>query len=180
MSAAEKYVPTYTVTDYQLWKGDWELWDGVAIEMSPRPFGRHQTIAGILYRSMGNQIENGDCKAALLYEIDWVVRHDTVVRPDMLVLCGKAPERHVESVPTIVVEVLSEATRQNDLTYKRALYHEQRVEYYVIVDPENETLIIDRLRSQGQYESVTVDGMIELEVCGQCKIQLRPSDLFRP
>jgi Uma2 family endonuclease len=179
MSAAEKYIPTYTVTDYQQWKGDWELWDGVAIAMSPSPFGRHQIVAGALYRSMGNQIETGKCRATLLYEIDWVVRNNTVVRPDMVVLCGGAPERHVEIVPAIVVEVLSDTTRQNDLSYKRALYREQQVHYYVIVDPEGETVTVDVLRNTGGYESVAVDGNIELMICEHCSVQIRPEEIFR-
>ena len=27
--------------DYQQWEGAWELWNGVAISMTPSPFGRH-------------------------------------------------------------------------------------------------------------------------------------------
>ncbi|WP_302117794.1 hypothetical protein [Allorhodopirellula heiligendammensis] len=43
--AAGKLLPRYTIADYQHLKGDWELWDGFAIVMSPSPFGGHQTIA---------------------------------------------------------------------------------------------------------------------------------------
>jgi len=39
MGSVERYVPRYTVEDYQYWKGDWELWDGLAVSMLPCPFG---------------------------------------------------------------------------------------------------------------------------------------------
>lgn len=129
------------------------MWDGVAISMSPSPFGRHQTCAKNICFLIESALRTQACVAALLYEIDWVVSNETVVRPDMVVLCGDAPERHVESVPAIVVEVLSDATRQNDLSYKRGLYHEQRVGYYVIVDPENERMIVDTLQKEGECEA---------------------------
>ena len=33
------YKPRYTVDDYESWAGDWELWQGTAIAMTPSPFG---------------------------------------------------------------------------------------------------------------------------------------------
>ena len=33
MSSVPRYTPRYSVSDYQLWEGDWELWDGIAIAM---------------------------------------------------------------------------------------------------------------------------------------------------
>jgi len=44
MSAAPRYIPNYTVNDYMLWEGDWQLIDGVPIAMSPSPFGQHERI----------------------------------------------------------------------------------------------------------------------------------------
>ncbi len=45
MSRALKYIPNYTLTDYRRWEGDWELWDGIPVSMSPSPFGTHQWAA---------------------------------------------------------------------------------------------------------------------------------------
>lgn len=44
MSNADQYQPHYTVEDYELWEGDWELWDGHAIAMSPAARPDHQRI----------------------------------------------------------------------------------------------------------------------------------------
>ncbi len=32
----------YTYDDYKLWKGDWELFDGIAVSMSPAPMRKYQ------------------------------------------------------------------------------------------------------------------------------------------
>ena len=57
MSAALKFAPHYTVDDYSLWKGDWELWEGLAIAMSPSPLGVHQDVVTQLIRMLGNAVE---------------------------------------------------------------------------------------------------------------------------
>lgn len=179
MSTAPRYTPHYTVADYQNWEGDWELWKGVAVSMSPSPFGRHQAIAAKIFRLLGNAIEAIHCDATALYEIDWIVSNDTVVRPNVIVLCGGVPERHVETTPAIVVEIVSEATRNRDLRYKRDLYREQQVCNYVIVDPESETIDVDLLRNSGEFESIAVTNSIELLLCDECRIELRYNEVFR-
>jgi Uma2 family endonuclease len=57
-----------------------------------------------------------------------------------MVVCGEQPETHLHRPPTLVVEVLSEATRGRDLVVKRALYLELGVNEYWIVDPDNRTI----------------------------------------
>lgn len=179
MSTAPRYIPHYKVADYQQWEGDWELWDGVAVAMSPSLFGRHHAIAKNILFEFESEIRSLGCHASALYEIDWIVRDDTVVRPDIVVICGDVPERHVESTPTIVVEVLSEATRSRDTTSKRELYREQRVGYYVVVDPDNETITVDILEEGIGYATIEVADAVELQVCGDCKFELKRTDVFR-
>ena len=56
MTALRKFVPRYTVDDYSQWKGDWELWDGVPIAMSPSPFDRHaELMASLITQLKGSQ-----------------------------------------------------------------------------------------------------------------------------
>ena len=179
MSAALKYAPRYTYSDYKKWEGRWELWEGVAVSMSPSPFGRHSAIASRLIQVLVNAIDNSRCNAAVLNEIDWIVQDDTVVRPDIVVVCGGIPERHVESAPAIVVEVLSDATRSGDLTYKRELYQAQRVANYLVVDPENESIIIYMVNADGETRTVDVTDSVNLSICSDCQVELRRSDVFR-
>ncbi len=43
----EKYMPRYTIDDYKLWEGDWELIDGIPFAMTPSPFGKYQKFLEI-------------------------------------------------------------------------------------------------------------------------------------
>ena len=178
MSAALKFAPRYTVDDYSLWQGDWELWEGLAIAMSPSPFGVHQNAVTQLSRLLGNAVEAASCDANPLVELDWVVSRDTVVRPDVLVVCGPLPERHCESTPALVAEVLSDSTRQNDLTYKRQLYQREGVGVYLIIDVEAKTVQVDCRQADGSYDTHIAGDTISLRLCEDCEISIPTTKLF--
>ncbi len=105
-----KYIPNYGIDDYILWKGDWELWDGVPISMSPSPFGPHGIVAAELIRQISNQlVEQSSDECRVLAEIDWVINRNTVVRPDVSLVCGEVPTKHIAYPPKLVC-VSSEAS----------------------------------------------------------------------
>jgi Uma2 family endonuclease len=149
------YIPRYSIEDYLSWEGDWELWDGYAVSMSPSPGYRHQRLAlRLLLRleqALGEREACGDCQ--LVYEIDWHVDAGTVVRPDLLILCGEPPVDFVKRSPTFIAEVLSPATARKDRTYKRALYESKGVASYLLVDPDLRTLELLRLDPGGSYQA---------------------------
>ena len=178
MNAAVKFVPHYTVDDYALWKGDWELWEGIAVAMSPSPFGAHQGVVTRLSRLIGVAIEAVLCDAEVFIELDWIISSDTVVRPDIMVVCGPPPERHLEQTPTLVAEVLSDSTRQNDLNFKRQLYRRLGVGIYLIVDPASKSVEVDRRQSDGSYlaEMAAVD--LAMQLCDDCHIQIPTAKVF--
>lgn len=140
---AEKLIPNYTAQDYATWQGDWELWDGVPVSMAPSPFGPHSAAVVKIIASLVSQL--AECDAQVLTELDWIVDQSNVIRPDVVVVCGPVPERHIESPPALIVEVLSESTRQRDTVYKPRLCREHGVEF-VLVDPDTKS--IDRNRVQ--------------------------------
>jgi Uma2 family endonuclease len=179
MSNALQYSPHYTVVDYQHWKGDWELWEGIAIAMSPSPFGRHQTLLSRIATLLAVALEKASCNAEMLVELDWIVTNDTVVRPDVVVVCGEPPQRHLEYAPAIAVEVLSDSTRNNDLGYKRKLYQQQGLTAFVIVDPQDQTVVIDRRQSDGSYSTETANESVTFIVCDDCAIEFSIKTLFR-
>jgi Uma2 family endonuclease len=80
MSSAHRYLPNYTVDDYQRWEGDWELWQGIPVAMTPSPFGRHQAIAARLVTLLNNAVEQTRCNAIVMAEIDRIVTNHTVCR----------------------------------------------------------------------------------------------------
>lgn len=180
MSTAPRYRPHYTVADYRQWEGRWELWDGVAVAMSPSPFGRHAKALARAVASLQSAVDASGCPATVLVEIDWIVSGDTVLRPDLLIVCGPEPERHVERVPALVVEVLSEATRERDLHAKLELYREQGVHWYLIIDPDAARVRALRL-ADGRYEE-RIDGEsqtpVAIDLCATCTLRFDPARLF--
>jgi Uma2 family endonuclease len=178
MSTVYRYLPEYTVDDYQQWEGDWELWQGIPISMTPSPFGRHQRVAARLLTMLQNGIDENQCDAVVLGEIDWIVSENTVVRPDLVVLCGDAPERHVEHAPEIVAEVLSPSTEHRDRAAKFELYQDEGVKYYLIVDADKHVLDAFRLDDSGKYGRHEFGEEIALSVCDDCQLRFTVADLF--
>ena len=179
MSNADKDSPRYSVDEYRLWKGDWELWEGIAIAMTPSPFGRHQLALTELASLTRNAIRAENCDARTVVELDWIISHDTVVRPDVMVICGEPPDRHLEQAPAIVMEVLSDSTRTNDLGFKRSLYQQQSIAAYLIVDLQAQAVILDRRQTDGSYQCETVNDEVKIEICDDCLLKFPTESIFR-
>ncbi len=178
MSSAHRYLPSYTVKDYQGWQGDWELWQGIPVSMTPSPFGRHQKVAVRLITELQKCVDATKCDAIVLSEIDWVVAEDTVVRPDVLLLCGDVPQRHVEDPPAVIAEVLSPATAQRDRTAKFDLYQDQGVKYYLMLDPDQNILSAVKLDDGGVYQPQDFSDEVVLKVCEDCELRFPAASLF--
>ena len=130
MSTAPYYQPHYTYNDYRQWAGDWELWSGTAVAMTPSPFGPHERLVSRFSYLLTGQIEEQHCDCVVYAGLDWIVANDTVVRPDVMVVCGEQPQAHLQSVPSLIVEVTSPSTVSKDRVEKRRLYEQQGVSFY--------------------------------------------------
>jgi Uma2 family endonuclease len=173
------YLPHYTYGDYCQWQGDWELYGGIPIAVTPSPFGRHQVLLTRLAWLIQSELEANGCECQAIVELDWVVSDDTVVRPDLLVVCGGMPTRHLESLPSLVIEVLSPSTRASDLGFKRGLYEREGVPSYLIVDPEKE-IVTQLTLIDGRYLSSIQDSAGPTIHLGEhCTITLDTQKLFR-
>lgn len=132
MSAA-KILPYYTIDDWQWWQGKWELIEGIPFAMSPAPMPKHQRISGNLYEQFNNALRK--CKTCKVYQaIDWVIADDTLLEPDVLVVC-KPIESRLNFPPELIVEILSPSTAIKDRNSKFEIYLQQKVKYYLIIDP---------------------------------------------
>ncbi|MCS7466776.1 Uma2 family endonuclease [Stieleria sp. ICT_E10.1] len=173
------FLPHYTYGDYCQWQGDWELHQGIPIAMTPSPFGRHQLLVTRLAWLIQSEIEANSCDCQAIVELDWVVSDDTVVRPDLMVVCGEIPDRHLQSLPAMVIEVLSPSTRTNDLGYKRELYQRERIPHYLII--ETETSVVTPLTLQhGHYISQTIEtASLTVNLTDGCTITIDQQKLFR-
>src|SRR5437868_14071082 len=94
-----KQEPHYTYADYLTWPDDerWELIDGVAYSMSPAPGVPHQRLVINLGRQLDVWFEGKSCEAfvsplnVLLLEVGQAGEQaDTVVQPDVIVVCDPA------------------------------------------------------------------------------------------
>jgi len=156
---ARSYPPHYTVDDYRSWPGDWELWHGNPVSMSPSPTYRHQNLLAELARCLGNQLaENSGCRCDIVVEHDWHVANDHVVRPDLMVVYNPFEGDFLDRPPTLAAEILSPATAHKDRSAKRDLYAQQGVAAYLLVDPDAGSIKTLTLTDDGSLEPAAAAG----------------------
>jgi Uma2 family endonuclease len=126
----------YTYDDYKHWEGDWELINGIAYAMSPSPVKKHQKLSGYIFRDLLSQIDECD-RCEVVYEFDYKVSEDTILRPDIALICDEENEAYMIKAPEIVVEVISKATAKRDEVYKFDIYQKEKVKYYILVYPDD-------------------------------------------
>ena len=162
---ANNYLPHYSYDDYKQWKGDWELMEGAPVAMSPAPMISHQTIAYAIARELGNSID--DCeKCLVLGEEDYKITDDTVLRPDVVMICDEPNERYITKAPEIIVEVVSKSTAIRDENYKFKIYEAEKVKFYILIYPDDCRAKIyklknDRYSKEGDFshEKYDFDGL---------------------
>ncbi len=135
---AHDYNPNHTLADYDMWQGNWELIDGYPYSMSPSESAKHQRFASKLHVQFVlslSKIKGCSNNCEVLYELDWRINNNTVVRPDLVVVCNLT-DNFITKPPILIVELLSDATAFKDRHLKYELYQEQGVPYYIIIDPE--------------------------------------------
>ena len=126
----------YTYDDYRLWKGDWELIEGIPFAMSPAPVKKHQSLATEIIVALRNQLE--DClECEVLGGLDYKVNKETVLRPDIVLTCNEPCEAYLTKAPEIIVEIISKSTAKRDEVYKFDIYEKEKVKYYIIVYPND-------------------------------------------
>ena len=68
--------------------------------------------------------------------MDWKISDDTVLQPDVLIVCKRIEKKYLDFPPVLIVEVLWPSTAAKDRNVKMELYQLQLVKYYLIVDPQ--------------------------------------------
>jgi len=72
------------------------------------------------------------------------------------------------------VEVVSKSSKQSDTLTKFELYQEFGVTYYLIVDPQQRSLVLNLLHDK-KYEEVALQSLIQIN---DCQITLEFSGVF--
>jgi len=143
----------YTYDDYKEWEGDWELIGGVPLAMAPSPMKSHQMISSAILVELANS--SSECEeCVVISEQDWKICDDTIVKPDVVLVCNEPIEgSYITKPPKIVVEVISKSTAKRDEKTKFKLYRKEKVLYYVIVYPNDLRAKVYKLENR-EYEKV--------------------------
>jgi Uma2 family endonuclease len=179
MLLANKYRPHYTYNDYCQWEGNWELIDGIPYAMSPLPVPEHQRVSMLLSFQFENAIKKSNCKNCKTYiPLDWKIAEDTIVQPDVLIVCKEIKKKFLDFPPALVVEVLSPSTASKDIGEKMELYHSQKVKYYLILDPSFKKIEIYQY-SENKYEQVAINpSKHEFNLADDCGIEVLFEDIW--
>jgi Uma2 family endonuclease len=150
----------YTYADYVTWSDEnrYELIDGAAFLMAPAPSFNHQIFAFEIAHQVRAALEGKPCRV-LVSPIDVRLPKadesdeyiDTVVQPDVLVVCdaGKIEAKGIRGAPDWVVEVLSPASASHDQIVKFAAYERAGVKEYWLVHPTDLILTVFTLGPEG-------------------------------
>jgi Uma2 family endonuclease len=166
----------HTYGEYLTWPDElrFELIDGVAYCMAPGPNLEHQDFAGEIYFQLRLALQGKPCRAFFapldvrLPKADEAdERVDTVVQPDVLVVCqpDKLDRRGVRGAPDLAVEVLSPSTASHDHLRKRRVYERAGVREYWLVHPTDRMVTVYRLEN-GEFGKPEVFDMSEATPVG--------------
>ena len=124
--------------------------------MAQAPTPRHQHFAGCICVQLYKRLADSGCQV-LIAPVDVVLplageadeRVDTVVQPDVLVVCDPARigEKRVRA-RDLVVEVLSPATAAHDMILKQRIYEQAGVREYWLIHPIDRVLTVYRLEDR--------------------------------
>jgi Uma2 family endonuclease len=157
----------YTYADYLSWETDkrYEIINGTAYMMSA-PSVAHQTISGELFGQFWTFLKGKPCQ---VFTAPFDVRlfpkedgsDDTVVQPDLLVICDKAKiadGKACRGAPDMVIEIISPSNDDAYLLLKFSKYLQAGVREYWLIDPKRKYMQINVLepadeRSPARYIS---------------------------
>lgn len=165
MSTSARSEPRLTYDDLLLFPDDGqrhELIDGEHY-VTPTPVLRHQRLLGRLHLAVASYLlAHPGHGEVLLSPFDIVFSQWDVVEPDLMFIARDQPHILTEKImlgaPALVVEILSPSTRKRDQTLKLRLFEKHGVREYWMVDPDHDTVTVDRLDKHAKFTRVGVLG----------------------
>ncbi len=178
MSIAQKIIPHYTYADWVHWEGKWELIEGHPIAMSPTPIPAHQRVAAEIITEFTLSLRKSGCKHCRVYDpLDFKIADDTILVPDILIICGEIKKKYLDFPPAVVVEILSPSTALRDRHTKYQYYQQQGVPYYLIVDVEQKKIEIYAL-AEGAYQLQDGGSEYQFNLSSDCSITPQLNAVF--
>jgi len=159
---------TYTYDDYKHWEGDWELIYGHPYAMAPSPVGKHQFVMMKIGYLLNKKLEELDCNECfVLGEIDYIISNDTVLKPDVALVCGKLP-KFITTPPIAIFEIISPSTKLRDEITKKEIYKKQGVKNLFLVYPDEKKVIF----KDKEIKTIKID-----TPCGE--IEFNAKEIFK-
>ncbi len=172
-------LPYYTVEDYKSWEGDWELIEGIPYAMAPSPLGIHQKIISNLIYEFRKELENCSDRCFVYSELDWIISEDTVLRPDLSLLCKEIKE-YIKETPSVVIEVVSKSTAKKDETLKFKIYEREKVPYYILVYPNIQKVRVFKLEGNKYEKFFDADsGILSIPIDDSCFTNINVEKIFQ-
>lgn len=180
MSSAIKILPHYTYEEYCLWEGRWELIDGIPYAMSPAPTPEHQLLGGNLITEFNNAIKKQKCKHCKVFEfIDVKVSEDTILQPDISIVCKPIIKNFLDFPATLVVEILSPATAFKDRHVKFPLYEKMGIKYFLLINIDKRSIEINMLQnSQYLLTTYAENEAFQFVLEDDCKIDAELNNIW--
>ena len=167
----------YTAEDYYTLPDEKrvELIDGVFYDMAS-PGSMHQILVSRIFMAFANYIDSnrGTC-IPLISPMDVQLDKDdkTMLQPDVLIVCDreKFQKRIVYGAPDLVVEILSESTRNKDLLIKLNKYYNAGVREYWIVGPKNRQVIVYTFENGVEVHMYDAESVVPVDIFGgECRV----------
>jgi Uma2 family endonuclease len=133
--------------------------------MSPAPKLLHQYVIGEFFAAINDHVRRHRLGLAMFAPYDVKLTGHTAVQPDLLFF-STANQRamgddYATGAPDLAIEVLSPSNRRIDLVLKRAIYADNGVAEYWIVDPSKRTVRVNLLHDGRYVETTHTGGMVE-------------------
>lgn len=170
----------YTLDDYYALPDDRrvELIDGFMYDMAA-PNRKHQDILGELHFHFKNCIQNNhaSCKVYFApFDVQLDCDQYTMVKPDLVLICqqDRLVPAGCHGAPDLVIEILSESTKDLDLFIKLFKYWNAGVREYWIVDPARETVLVYFFETSLTPESYQRNDAVPVGISGgRCSIDMK-------
>ena len=151
---------------------------GGMLNVSPAPTSRHQDVATQLLTWLNLHVLQSRSGKIFSAPIDIHLSINDVVQPDIVVVLNehlqRIEEKGIVGAPDIVVEILSSSTARADRVWKAALYARSGVQEYWLVDPAEDTILVQSLEEDHYVTTGTFgrDAMLQTPLLPELRLEL--------